>query len=78
MAKDVLTNGPLFSRSEPNSNISIIVFLSGVDFGTVWRLHNWARLFKVSLAFVEKMREAFAMQKLYTFFQQKILAYLRY
>ena len=28
--------------------------------------------------FVEKMREAFAMQKLHTFFQQKILAYLRY
>ena len=28
--------------------------------------------------FVEKMREAFAMQKLLTFFQQKILAYLRY
>ena len=28
--------------------------------------------------FVEKMREAFAVQKLLTFFQQKILAYLRY
>ena len=28
--------------------------------------------------FVEKMREAFAMQKLHTFFQQKISAYLRY
>ena len=28
--------------------------------------------------FVEKMREAFAMQKLLTFFQQEILAYLRY
>ena len=28
--------------------------------------------------FVEKMREAFTMQKLLTFFQQKILAYLRY
>ena len=28
--------------------------------------------------FVEEMREAFAMQKLLTFFQQKILAYLRY
>ena len=28
--------------------------------------------------FVEKMREAFAKQKLYTFIQQKILAYLRY
>ena len=28
--------------------------------------------------FVEKMREAFALQKLLTFFQQKILAYLRY
>ena len=26
----------------------------------------------------EKMREAFAVQKLLTFFQQKILAYLRY
>ena len=28
--------------------------------------------------FVEKMREAFAVQKLLTFFQQKILAYIRY
>ena len=28
--------------------------------------------------FVEKTREAFAMQKLLTLFQQKILAYLRY
>ena len=28
--------------------------------------------------FVEKTREAFAVQKLLTFFQQKILAYLRY
>ena len=27
---------------------------------------------------VEKMREAFALQKLLTFFQQKILAYFRY
>ena len=28
--------------------------------------------------FVKKKREAFALQKLLTFFQQKILAYLRY
>ena len=28
--------------------------------------------------FAEKMREAFALQKLLTFFQQKILAYVRY
>ena len=28
--------------------------------------------------FVVKMREAFALQKLLTFFRQKILAYLRY
>ena len=28
--------------------------------------------------FVEKIREAFALQKLLKFFQQKILAYLRY
>ena len=28
--------------------------------------------------FAEKKREAFAMQKLLTFFQQKVLAYLRY
>ena len=28
--------------------------------------------------FVEKMREAFALQKLLTVFQQKILAYFRY
>ena len=28
--------------------------------------------------FVDKMREAFALQKLLTFFQQKILEYLRY
>ena len=28
--------------------------------------------------FAKKMREAFAVQKLLTFFQQKILAYLRY
>ena len=27
---------------------------------------------------VEKMREAFALQKLLTFFRQKILAYIRY
>ena len=27
--------------------------------------------------FDEKMREAFALQKLFTFFQQKILAYMR-
>ena len=27
---------------------------------------------------VEKMRDAFALQKLLTFFQQKILAYFRY
>ena len=27
---------------------------------------------------VEKMRETFALQKILTFFQQKILAYLRY
>ena len=31
-----------------------------------------------TIFFVEKMREAFAVQKLLTFFQQKILAYLRY
>ena len=28
--------------------------------------------------FVEKMREAFALQKLFTFFQQKIMAFRRY
>ena len=28
--------------------------------------------------FVDKMREAFALQKLLTFFQQKILVYFRY
>ena len=28
--------------------------------------------------FVEKMREVFALQKLLAFFQQKILAYIRY
>ena len=28
--------------------------------------------------FAEKMREAFALQKLLTFFQQKILAYFKY
>ena len=33
---------------------------------------------KTLIFFVEKMREAFALQKLLTFFQQKILAYLRY
>ena len=51
-----------------------------------------AQLFKASLLrgqlkcykpkytdiFVEKIREAFAMQKLLTFFQQKILTYFRY
>ena len=31
----------------------------------------------ILIFFVEKMREAFALQKLLTFFQQKILAYLR-
>ena len=36
-------------------------------------------LFPNSLIFfVEKMREAFALQKLHTFFPQKILVYLRY
>ena len=33
---------------------------------------------KTLIFFVEKMRKAFALQKLLTFFQQKILAYLRY
>ena len=32
----------------------------------------------IQILFVEKMREAFAVQKLLTFFQQKILAYMRY
>ena len=31
----------------------------------------------ILIFFVEKMREAFALQKLLTFFQQKIMAYLR-
>ena len=35
-------------------------------------------LLNTLIFFVEKMREAFALQKLLTFFQQKILAYLRY
>ena len=36
-------------------------------------------LLKTLLFFsLKKMREAFAMRKLITFFQQKILAYLRY
>ena len=33
---------------------------------------------KTLIFFVDKMREAFALQKLLTFFQQKILAYLGY
>ena len=33
---------------------------------------------KYNEIFFEKMREAFAMQKLHTFFPQKISAYLRY
>ena len=32
----------------------------------------------ILIFFAEKMREAFALQKLFTFFQPKILAYLRY
>ena len=35
-------------------------------------------LLSTLIFFVEKMREAFALQKLLTFFQQKILAYFRY
>ena len=35
-------------------------------------------LLNTLIFFVEKMREAFAMQKLLTLFQQKILAYIRY
>ena len=35
-------------------------------------------LLNTLIFFVEKMREAFALQKLLIFFQQKILAYLRY
>ena len=31
----------------------------------------------ILIFFVENMREAFALQKLLTFFQQKIMAYLR-
>ena len=33
---------------------------------------------KILIFFVEKMREAFALQKLLTFFRQKILANFRY
>ena len=35
-------------------------------------------LLNTLIFFVEKMREAFALQKLHTFFQQKILDYFRY
>ena len=36
-------------------------------------------LYQIHLYFLlKKMREAFALQKLLTFFQQKMLAYLRY
>ena len=35
MAYDALTIGPMFSRLEPNLKISIIVFPSCVNFGTV-------------------------------------------
>ena len=35
-------------------------------------------LLNTLIFFVEKMREAYAMQNLLTFFQQKILAYIRY
>ena len=35
-------------------------------------------LLSTLIFFVEKMRETFALQKLLTFFQQKILAYFRY
>ena len=33
---------------------------------------------RIQIFFVEKIREAFALQKLLTFFQQKILVYVRY
>ena len=52
-------------------------------------LYNWAQLFKTNdvvsnislkfqmpVFFVEKMCEAFAVQKLFSFFQQKISVYL--
>ena len=39
IAQDALTNGPLVYRSYPNLNIFYIVCPSGVNFGTVWRLH---------------------------------------
>ena len=35
-------------------------------------------LLNTLIFFVEKMREAFALQKLHTFFQPKILAHFRY
>ena len=35
-------------------------------------------LLNTLIFFVEKKREAFALQKLLTFFQQKILGYIRY
>ena len=42
-------------------------------------LKNFTTLWPNTLKFfVEKMRKAFALQKLFTFFQQKILAYIRY
>ena len=40
---------------------------------SVLRLYNQIHIF-----FAEKMREAFSLQKLLTFFQQKIMVYLKY
>lgn len=41
MGQDALTNGPMLLRSDPNLKISLFVCPSGVNFGIVWRLHNY-------------------------------------
>ena len=55
------------------SNISLTSSLRGQLVKCFMTLYPNTLIF-----FVDKMREAFALQKFLTFFQQKILAYLRY
>ena len=56
--------------------VQSIVSLMGLLGGQLEVFYDF--LTKYTDIFVEKMREAFALQKRLTFFQQNILAYLRY
>ena len=58
---------------------SIVSLTSSLRGQLVKCLLSVLRLYKnTQIFFVDKMKEAFALQKLLTFFQQKILAYMSY